>query len=103
MHKAVGSSLDLFTNHPQTNLTEIKWKFNQKAFAEYNGSSLNIYPLKLFDGRLQVNQKNKSVTLQNLQLNDSGIFHIVQEEDNIQYDTKEIQLQMHGKSHRLNQ
>lgn len=103
MHKAVGSSLDLFTEHPKTNLTEIKWKFNQEAFAECNGATFNIYKPGLFNGRLHVNLNDISVTLQNLQLNDSGIFQIVQQEVDKQYDTKKIQLHVYGKSHRLNQ
>lgn len=95
VHKAVGSSLHLFTDHPKTNSTEIKWKFNQKTFAEYYRSNFTAVTPELFFGRLYTNRTDISVTVRNLRLTDSGTFSIVQEDSSKQYETKAIQLHVH--------
>ncbi|KAI7814167.1 putative T-lymphocyte surface antigen Ly-9-like [Triplophysa rosa] len=95
VHKAVGSSLHLITDHPKENLTQVEWKFCQKTFAEYDRSIFSLLIPDLFDGRLHTNESDVSVTVKNLQLSDSGNFQIVQEGNRIQYGTKEIQLHVH--------
>ncbi|XP_056588410.1 uncharacterized protein si:cabz01074944.1 isoform X1 [Triplophysa dalaica] len=97
LHKAVGSSLHLFTDYPKDSLTQIEWKFCQKTFAEYYQSKFTLFTdiNYSFYGRLHTNESDISVTVKNLQLNDSGKFSIVQEGDGIQFETKEIQLHVH--------
>ncbi|XP_065150464.1 uncharacterized protein [Paramisgurnus dabryanus] len=93
VHKAVGSSLDLIPDHPKTNLTYVKWKFNDKDFAEYSGNKLKQLGTNLFVQRLKISDIN--ITVDKLQLKDSGLFSVVQEGHNVQHDTKLIQLHVH--------
>lgn len=93
VHKAVGSSLHLIPDHPKTNLTEVKFKVNETVFAEYTKNELKLLGGKLFAGRLEKGDIN--ITVNKLQLQDSGLFSIVQEGHTTQYKTKFIQLHVH--------
>ncbi|XP_055051471.2 uncharacterized protein [Misgurnus anguillicaudatus] len=94
VHRAVGSSLELIPDHPKTNLTDVKWTFNETVFAEYTKNELKLLRDNLFAGWLE--KGDISITVNNLQLQDSGLFSIVQEGHSGQYETKFIQLHVHG-------
>lgn len=104
VRKAVGSSLHLITDYRKYNLTQIDWKFCQKTIAEYDQSNFTLFTdiNDSFYGRLHTNVSDISVTVKNLQLNDSGDFSIVQQRGIKQFDTIEIQLHVHGKSNTFN-
>ncbi|KAA0722955.1 hypothetical protein E1301_Tti015627 [Triplophysa tibetana] len=93
VHKAVGSSLHLVTDHPRENLTQIEWKFYLKTIAEYDLSKFTLFDS--FYGRLHTNESDISVTVKKLHFNDSGKFSIVQQGDGFQFETKEVQLHVH--------
>nr|XP_055051463.1 natural killer cell receptor 2B4 isoform X3 [Misgurnus anguillicaudatus] len=93
VHRAVGSSLELIPDHPKTNLTDVKWTFNETVFAEYTKNELKLLRDNLFAGWLE--KGDISITVNNLQLQDSGLFSIVQEGHSGQYETKFIQLHVH--------
>ncbi|XP_065150468.1 uncharacterized protein [Paramisgurnus dabryanus] len=93
VHKAVGSSLDLIPDQSKTELTYVRFKINDTVFADYTKNELKLLGDNLFAQRLKIN--DISITVINLQLQDSGLFSITQEGHTMQYETKFIQLHVH--------
>ncbi|XP_005172207.1 uncharacterized protein si:cabz01074944.1 isoform X2 [Danio rerio] len=97
VHKAVGDSLDLPANQPKDNLN-VEWKFNGDTFAEYEENQFKPVEQSLFPERIQQNNDNISVTIENLKHQDSGNFTIVAKKvGGRQHPTKLIVLHVHDR------
>ncbi|XP_052006626.1 uncharacterized protein si:cabz01074944.1 isoform X2 [Xyrauchen texanus] len=82
--------------HPKESYNLVQWKFNDTIFAEYDETlNFKILAPKLFARRLRMNQSDLSLTVEELEFQDSGIFSIVAEGNHTQYETKFIQLHVH--------
>ncbi|XP_038851452.1 sialoadhesin-like [Salvelinus namaycush] len=72
----------------------MQWKYRGKNIAEFN-SKVVYSPGSQFDGRLEMNVINFSLTIRKLTLQDSGEFLVVAETD-MQIPTKAVTLQVHA-------
>ncbi|XDV19246.1 hypothetical protein PO909_024752 [Leuciscus waleckii] len=95
VHKAVGDSLDLIADYPKEGLA-VQWEYNGIAFAEYENDQIKLGKRPLFHERLKMYKDNISITIEDLKLQDSGIFSIVAEIKPFQLPTKTIVLHVHG-------
>ncbi len=96
VHKAVGDSLELTADYSKDNL-EVQWIYNETVFAEYEKAHIKIVRTQLFHKRLKINEDNISITVEDLELQDSGSFSIVAKAGLVQHKTKIIELHVHGK------
>ncbi len=98
VHKAVGDSLELIANYPKDNL-EVEWKYYDTPFAEYEKANIKLVRPQLFHkdkDKLKINKDNISITVEDLELQDSGSFSIVAKAGLVQHKTKIIELHVHG-------
>ncbi|XP_062849495.1 uncharacterized protein LOC134311763 [Trichomycterus rosablanca] len=87
LYRAAGSSLDLFLKHPKDSVSNVDWLFNYIIFAEYTGSNVSSVP-SWFSGRLKVDSNKIGVTVQDLQLQDSGKYVVMSDGHEEQLDTQ---------------
>ncbi|KAI5085251.1 T-lymphocyte surface antigen Ly-9-like [Silurus meridionalis] len=87
-----GSSLNLTLTYPQNSVSFVHWDFNGKSFAEYSPSSNYTLQGSQFRGRVKGFHDIVGVTLQDLQLQDSGTFTTVSFGPDDQYPTQKIQV-----------
>ncbi|KAI5104585.1 T-lymphocyte surface antigen Ly-9-like, partial [Silurus meridionalis] len=84
----VGSSLDLpFINPIESGLT-VQWKFNRNTFFEYRTDQNFTFLESQFSGRLKENYNPFGVTVQDLQLQDTGTFSVVAKSISRHYTTQ---------------
>ncbi|XDV19227.1 hypothetical protein PO909_024739 [Leuciscus waleckii] len=95
VRKAVGDSLDLTADYTKEGL-EVQWEYNGIAFAEYEKDQIKLVKRPLFHERLKMYKDNISITIEDLKLQDSGIFSIIAENKPDQLPTKVIELHVHG-------
>ncbi|XP_055794165.1 signaling lymphocytic activation molecule-like [Salvelinus fontinalis] len=91
-HKTVGESVEMPADLEGQNVTIMQWKYRGKNIAEFN-SKVVYSPGSQFDGRLEMNVINFSLTIRKLTLQDSGEFLVVAETDK-QIPTKAVTLQV---------
>ncbi|XDV19249.1 hypothetical protein PO909_024754, partial [Leuciscus waleckii] len=94
VHKAVGDSLDLIADYTKEGLA-VQWEYNGTEFAEYEKDQFKRVKSPLFHERLKMYKDNISITIEDLKLQDSGIFTIVAERKADQFPTKTIVLHVH--------
>ncbi|XP_029616281.1 natural killer cell receptor 2B4-like isoform X2 [Salmo trutta] len=92
-HKTVGDSVEIPAGLEGQNVTIMQWKYRGKDIAEFN-SKVVYSPGSQFEGRLELNVINFSLTIRKLTLQDSGQFLVTAETDN-QIPTKAVTLQVH--------
>ncbi|XP_053361218.1 signaling lymphocytic activation molecule [Clarias gariepinus] len=77
MYKATGSSLDLTVKYPKDSVSLVEWFFNGKLFAEYSKSRAYSHSLNSqFTGRIKDDNNKVGITVQDLQLQDSGPYSV---------------------------
>ncbi|XP_077083290.1 CD48 antigen-like [Siphateles boraxobius] len=94
VHKAVGDSLDLIAIYSKENL-EVTWRYNGNEFVEYDKDQIKRVNPSLFLNRLKMYKNNISITIEDLKLQDSGIFSIFATRRSDQLPSKVIVLQVH--------
>ncbi|XP_024229222.2 natural killer cell receptor 2B4-like isoform X2 [Oncorhynchus tshawytscha] len=92
-HKTVGDSVEIPAGLEGQNATIMQWKYRGKDIAEFN-SEVVYSRGSQFDGRLELNVINFSLTIRKLTLQDSGEFLVTAETDK-QIPTKAVTLQVH--------
>ncbi|KAF5904069.1 SLAM family member 8-like, partial [Clarias magur] len=90
MYKATGSSLDLTVKYPKDTVSSVEWRFNGKRFAEYSKSKAYSHLKSQFTERIKDDNDKVGITLQDLQLQDSGTFSMVIEGTEKQQPTEEF-------------
>uniref|UniRef100_A0A8C8H8Y8 Immunoglobulin V-set domain-containing protein n=1 Tax=Oncorhynchus tshawytscha TaxID=74940 RepID=A0A8C8H8Y8_ONCTS len=95
-HKTVGDSVEIPAGLEGQNATIMQWKYRGKDIAEFN-SEVVYSRGSQFDGRLELNVINFSLTIRKLTLQDSGEFLVTAETDK-QIPTKAVTLQVHGQA-----
>uniref|UniRef100_A0A8C7DED6 Ig-like domain-containing protein n=1 Tax=Oncorhynchus kisutch TaxID=8019 RepID=A0A8C7DED6_ONCKI len=92
-HKTVGDSVEIPAGLEGQNVTIMQWKYRGKDIVEFN-SEVVYSRGSQFDGRLELNVINFSLTIRKLTLQDSGEFLVTAETDE-QIPTKAVTLQVH--------
>ncbi|XP_055757082.1 uncharacterized protein LOC129835470 [Salvelinus fontinalis] len=94
-NKAVGDSVELPSGLEREGIKSMEWKYKKMVIAEFDGYV--SLPRSQFKGRLEMNDSNFSLTIQELSLQDSGEF-LVSAASNKggQIPTKTIHLQVHA-------
>ncbi|KAM9406418.1 CD48 antigen-like isoform 1-T1 [Salvelinus alpinus] len=92
-HKTVGESVEMPADLEGHNVTAMQWKYRGKIIAEFNSKVVVYSPGSQFDGRLEMNVFNFSLTIRKLTLQDSGEFLVIAETDK-QIPTKAVTLQV---------
>ncbi|XP_064881457.1 SLAM family member 8-like isoform X2 [Oncorhynchus nerka] len=93
-NKAVGDSVELPSGLEREGIKSMEWKYKEMVIAEFD-RNISL-PRSQFKGRLEMNDSNFSLTIQELSLQDSGEF-LVSAASNKggQIPTKTIHLQVH--------
>ncbi|CDQ82885.1 unnamed protein product [Oncorhynchus mykiss] len=94
-HKTVGDSVEIPAGLEGQNVTTMQWKYRGKDIVEFN-SEVVYSRGSQFDGRLELNVINFSLTIRKLTLQDSGEFLVTAETDK-QIPTKAVTLQVHSR------
>ncbi|XP_038852071.1 natural killer cell receptor 2B4-like [Salvelinus namaycush] len=94
INKRVGDSVELLAGIENGHFKSLEWKYRGKVIAEFN-SEVVYSPGSQFEGRLKMNNKNVSLTVRELTLQDSGDFLLTGEGDKGQIDSKTITLKVH--------
>ncbi|XP_064796369.1 natural killer cell receptor 2B4 [Oncorhynchus masou masou] len=92
-HKTVGDSVEIPAGLEGQNVTIMQWKYRGKDIVEFN-SEVVYSRGSQFEGRLEMNVINFSLTIRKLTLQDSGKFLVTAETDE-QIPTKAVTLQVH--------
>ncbi|CAB1345424.1 unnamed protein product, partial [Coregonus sp. 'balchen'] len=71
-NKGVGDSVELPSGLERKDLKSIEWKYNKMVIAEFEDNF--TLPRSQFEGRLEMNDNNFSLTIRELTLQDSGEF-----------------------------
>ncbi|XP_053360422.1 SLAM family member 5-like [Clarias gariepinus] len=91
MYKATGSSLDLTVKYPKDSVSLVEWFFNGKLFAEYSKSRAYSHSLNSqFTGRIKDDNNKVGITVQDLQLQDSGPYSVFIDLSEKQQPTEEF-------------
>ncbi|KAM8747655.1 CD48 antigen-like isoform 2-T2 [Acanthopagrus schlegelii] len=95
IHKKVGDTVELPSCLPTDGATDrvtmAIWKYGEKKLTDKN----TIFHDSQFNGRLELNHQNFSLTVKQLTLQDSGNFSFLSEVDDKQRETVIISLQVH--------
>ncbi|XP_014062801.2 natural killer cell receptor 2B4-like isoform X1 [Salmo salar] len=94
INKRVGDSVELLAGLERGHFKSLEWKYMGKDIAEFN-SEVVYSPGSQFEGRLNMNTKNFSLTVRELTLQDSGDFLLTGEGDKGQIGSKTITLKVH--------
>uniref|UniRef100_A0A673ZRS1 SLAM family member 8-like n=1 Tax=Salmo trutta TaxID=8032 RepID=A0A673ZRS1_SALTR len=95
-NKAVGDSVELPSGLEREGINSMEWKYRKMVIAEFDGNV--SLPRSQFEGRLEMNDSNFSLTIQELTLQDSGEFLIsAASNKGGQIPTKTIHIQVHGR------
>ncbi|KAM9401180.1 SLAM family member 8-like isoform 1-T1 [Salvelinus alpinus] len=92
-NKAVGDSVELPSGLEREAIKSMEWKYKEMVIAEFDGNF--SLPRSQFKGRLEMNDSNFSLTIQELTLQDSGEFLVSAASNRSQIPTKTIHLQVH--------
>ncbi|XP_029610073.1 SLAM family member 8 isoform X4 [Salmo trutta] len=93
-NKAVGDSVELPSGLEREGINSMEWKYRKMVIAEFDGNV--SLPRSQFEGRLEMNDSNFSLTIQELTLQDSGEFLIsAASNKGGQIPTKTIHIQVH--------
>ncbi|XP_034146286.1 uncharacterized protein LOC105009346 isoform X3 [Esox lucius] len=94
IHKRVGESVELPGHSEEFGVTLAAWTYQGKEIAEHKQNV--TYPLvSQFEGRLEMNPKNFSLTVRDLTLQDSGVFILTSDGAKGQIPSKSITLKVH--------
>ncbi|CAB1345419.1 unnamed protein product, partial [Coregonus sp. 'balchen'] len=94
-NKGVGDSVELPSGLERKDLKSMEWKYNKMVIAEFEDN----FTLRRsqFEGRLEMNENNFSLTIRELTLQDSGEFIVsAASNEGKQTPTMTIHLQIHG-------
>ncbi|XP_051257768.1 signaling lymphocytic activation molecule-like [Dicentrarchus labrax] len=92
IHKKVGDTVEFSSCLPTEGVTSANWKYGGLDITNND----KIYPQNQFQGRLELNPTNFSLTVRRLTLQDSGDFSFLSEvDDKDQRPTVVITLQVH--------
>ncbi|XP_045072703.1 SLAM family member 8-like [Coregonus clupeaformis] len=93
INKTVGDSVELLAGLERGHFISLQWKYRGKDIVEVN--SEGVYsPGSQFEGRLKMNNKNFSLTVRELPLQDSGDFLVTGEGDKGQIGGRTITLKV---------
>ncbi|KAI9522169.1 hypothetical protein NQZ68_038805 [Dissostichus eleginoides] len=91
IHKKVGDTVELSSGLSTEGVTKTDWKYEEIKIADKEGVLKNIQ----FDGRLEFNPDNFSLTLKGLTLKDSGKYSFISVKETDQRPTVIITLSVH--------
>uniref|UniRef100_A0A8C4E3N1 Ig-like domain-containing protein n=1 Tax=Dicentrarchus labrax TaxID=13489 RepID=A0A8C4E3N1_DICLA len=91
IHKKVGDTVEFSSCSPTEGVTTANWKYGGLDITDND----KISPQNQFQGRLELNPTNFSLTVRRLTLQDSGDFGFLSEVDDTQRPTVVITLQVH--------
>ncbi|XP_062843322.1 T-lymphocyte activation antigen CD86-like [Trichomycterus rosablanca] len=74
VYKLVNSSVQLDTQDKNVQFDQFKWMFKSDNILRYLGESKFIKKLDAYKDRVEFNTETLSITLKNLQKNDSGLY-----------------------------
>lgn len=94
IHKKVGDTAELPSCLPTKGVTSATWKYGDILIADTDVSVAE----KQFEGRLNLNPTNFSLTIRKLTLQDSGNFIFLSADNVKQRPTVRITLHVHGKT-----
>ncbi|XP_014062834.1 uncharacterized protein [Salmo salar] len=92
-HKTVGDSVEIPAGLEGQNVTIMQWMYRGKDIVEFS-PKVEYSPGSQFEGRLELNLFNFSLTIRKLTLQDSGEFLVIAESDK-QIPTNAVTLQVH--------
>ncbi|CAB1345434.1 unnamed protein product [Coregonus sp. 'balchen'] len=93
-NKGVGDSVELPSGLERKDLMSMEWKYNKMVIAEFEDNF--TLPRSQFEGRLEMNENNFSLTIRELTLQDSGEFLVsAASNEGKQTPTMTIHLQIH--------
>ncbi|CAB1351480.1 unnamed protein product, partial [Coregonus sp. 'balchen'] len=93
INKTVGDSVELLAGLERGHFISLQWKYRGKDIVEVN-SEVVYSPGSQFEGRLKMNNKNFSLTVRELPLQDSGDFLVIGEGDKGQIGGRTITLKV---------
>ncbi|KAM9718217.1 SLAM family member 5 isoform 3-T3 [Menidia menidia] len=91
IQKKVGDDVEISSDLPTEGVTTATWKYGEKRIADLS----TTYKDNQFQGRLEFNHKNFSLTLRRLTLQDSGEYLFLSDSEDKQRPTVTITLQVH--------
>uniref|UniRef100_UPI003AB047B5 SLAM family member 6 n=1 Tax=Centroberyx gerrardi TaxID=166262 RepID=UPI003AB047B5 len=95
VHKKVGDTVELPSCLPSESVTLARWKYQGLEIVEWDQSSGEQVKASQFEGRVNINTKNFSLTVKSLTLRDSGNFSFVSAVNDTQRGTITIPMQVH--------
>ena len=93
IHKKVGDTVELPSCLPTKGVTSAVWKYNNTKVADKDADVTHPQ----FKDRVDLNRTDFSLTVRKLTLQDSGVFILVSEVNEMQRPNVYITLQVHGK------